>query len=58
MRDAAKDWLDLDANEPDGLREYFDRWEAERDFSLWRNRFGGPTFESLDAKGWFRWEST
>jgi hypothetical protein len=58
MRDAATHWLVLKANEPDELRDYFDRWKAERNLARWRDRLGGPTFDSLDSKGWFRWDST
>jgi hypothetical protein len=58
MRDAATHWLVLKANEPDELRDYFDRWKAERNLARWRDRLGGPTFDRLDSKGWFRWDST
>lgn len=57
MRQAARQWLDLPRNGPSALRDYFDHWTTARDLVLWRDRLGGPLFSSLDASGWFRWES-
>lgn len=53
MRNAAREWLDRKESEPDWARDYFDRWTKMRNHALWRDRLGGPLFNSLKAAGWF-----
>ena len=57
MRQAAREWLDLPRTDPPALQDYFDRWTTARNLTLWRDRLGGPLFNSLDASGAFRWDS-
>lgn len=53
MRDAAREWLDRKEPEPEWSQDYFDRWTKMRDHAIWRDRLGGPLFNSLEASGWF-----
>ena len=57
MRAAATEWEEVDRNDAEAVRAYCDLWIAKCDYTLWRDRMGGYTFESLDADGWFRWDS-
>ncbi len=56
MRAAALEWVQLEDRTPAGLREYFERWLHRRDLRGWRPQLGGPTFDAIDERGWFRWD--
>jgi hypothetical protein len=56
IREAAIEWGHLSRDDEAATTTYFERWAAKSDLALWRERLGGPSFDSLNASGWFKWD--